>query len=197
MNKLYSILFKKKLLITLILFGGSLLNAHSQNVTAQRIAANEKAIPEIVIKTFKLQYPNVLLQGWFVTHLTYWQNDYSSDWYNGWYGQRTVIIYKYEKPNYYEVEFINNPGEYSRAIYNIYGHWYETRSKIKSLPMGIHKALENSKYREWKLSPVKEKIESPMWPVDIYRFQVSKGLRSEILRMDDEGTIIQVKELTD
>lgn len=173
------------------------INLSAQNVIAQRQPANEKSIPKIVLNTFKEQYPDVFLKGWYVTHLTYWQNDYSSDWYYGWYGQRTVVIYTYQKPNYYEVEFINNPGEISRAIYNIYGYWYETRTQIKGLTMGIHNALKASKYSDWKISTTKEKIESPMWPVEIYRFQVSKGLKSKILRMDADGNIIQEKDIND
>lgn len=186
-----------KILNTLlvVLFIGLSSTVYSQNVVAQRQPVPEKAIPKTVSNAFKLQYPNVLLSGWYVTHLTYWQNDYSSDWYRGWYGPRTVVIYKYEKPNYYEVEFVNNPGELSRAIYNIYGYWYETRTQIQGLPMGIHKALKASKYSDWKIATVMEKLESPMWPLEIYRFQVSKGMKSRILRMDVEGNMIQVKDL--
>ena len=107
------------------------------------------------------------------------------------------MVYTYEKPNYYEVEFINNPGELSRAIYNIYGYWYETRTQIKGLTMGIHEAFKASKYNGWKISKPMGKLESPMWPVEIYRLQVSKGIKSQILRMDDEGNLIQVKDLND
>ena len=189
---------KNKITITLLFLFlvVSSLAGYSQNVVAQRQPASEKVIPPIVLYTFKQQYPDAFLQGWYVTHLTYWQNDYSSDWYNGWYGQRTVVIYTYQKPNYFEVEFINNPGELSRAIYNIYGYWYETRTQIKGLPLNIHNALKESKYNGWKISLVKEKLESPAWPVEIYRFQVSKGLKSQIIRMDGEGNFIQIKELT-
>ncbi|WP_256367551.1 MULTISPECIES: hypothetical protein [unclassified Lentimicrobium] len=42
---------------------------------------------------------------------------------------------------------------------------------------------------------MKEKLESPAWPAEIYRFQVSKGLKSKIIRMDAEGHFIQVREL--
>ena len=188
---------KIKIISLLIFFIGSTLTVYSQNVVAQRQLASEKSIPKIVLSTFKEQYPSVLLRGWYVTHLTYWQNDYSSDWYYGWYGQRTVVVYTYQKPNYYEVEFVNNPGELSRAIYNIYGYWYETRTQIKGLTMSIHNALKDSKYNGWKISKTMEKLESPMWPIEIYRFQVSKGLKSQILRMDAEGNIIQVKDLSE
>jgi len=36
-----------------------------------------------------------------------------------------------------------------------------------------------------------------MWPIEIYRFQVSKGIKSQTIRMDKEGNIIQVKELNE
>ncbi|MDT8393230.1 MAG: hypothetical protein RQ761_05275 [Bacteroidales bacterium] len=183
-------------LLTFLLIASS-ITVYAQNVIAQRQPASEKSIPRIVLSTFKEQYPDVLLKGWYVTHLTYWQNDYSSDWYYGWYGQRTVVIYTYQKPNYYEVEFMDNPGELSRAIYNIYGYWHETRTQIKGLTMGIHDALKASKYRDWKISTTKEKLASPMWPVEIYRFQVSKGLKSQIIRMDADGNIIQIKDLNE
>ena len=185
----------KKIIVVLAITLGSMVEICAQNIVAQRQPASERAIPKIVLNTFKEQYPNVFLKGWFITHLTYWQNDYSSDWYYGWYGQRTIVVYTYETPNYFEVEFIGDPGELSRAIYNVYGYWYETRTQIKGLTMGIHEALKASKYNGWKISAVKEKLESPMWPVEIYRFQVSKGLKSQIIRMDADGNFIQVKEL--
>lgn len=189
----------KKITIVFLLFFliNSVITVSAQNVVAQRQPASEKAIPKIVSNNFKKQYPDVLLKGWFVTHLTYWQNDYSSDWYHGWYGQRTVVVYTFQKPNFYEVEFVDHPGELSRAIYNIYGYWYETRTQINGLTMGIHQALKASIYNGWKISSTKEKLESPMWPDEIYRFQVSKGLKSKIIRMDAEGNIIQVKELNE
>jgi hypothetical protein len=191
-------IMSKKLQIISVLILFSLLamkNTIAQNVVAQRQPASEKAIPKLVVETFKYQYPDIYLNGWYITHLTYWQNDYSSDWYYGWYSKRTVVIHTYEKPNYFEVEFSANPGELSRAIYNKYGYWYETRTQIKGLTMAIHNALKASKYNGWKISTLMEKLESPDWPVEIYRFQVSKGLKSQILRMDAEGNIIQVKEL--
>ena len=183
------------ILIVLIFQFSSIDNIIAQNVVAQRMPASEKVIPKIVSSNFKIQYPNVLIHGWFITHITYWQNDYSSDWYNGWYGNRSVVVYTYEKPNYFEVEFSANPGELSRAIFNIHGYWYETRTQLKGLTMGIHDALKVSKFNGWKISPVMEKLESPAWPQEIYRFQVSRGLKSKILRMDADGNLIQVKEI--
>jgi hypothetical protein len=186
---------KKRLIGLLLIYISTNLTLSAQNIEAQRVFVNEKTVPKLILSTFKNQYHDILLKGWYVTHLNYWQNDYSSDWYNGWYGQRTIIIYPYQKPNYYEVEFIDNPGELSRAIYNIHGYWYETRTQIKGLTPGIIETLKASKYDGWKISSTKEKLVTPAWPDEIYRFQVSKGLKSEIIRMDAKGTLIQVKEL--
>ncbi len=171
--------------------------ANSQNVTAHREPAIERAIPKLVIETFKDQYPDILLIGWYITHLVYWQNDYSSNWYTGWYTQRTIVTYNYEKPNYFEVEFVDQPGELSRAIYNRYGYWYETRTKISGLTMAIYDSIKESKYSGWEISKTMEKLESPMWPMEIYRFHVSKGVKSQIIRMDAKGNIIQAKILNE
>lgn len=169
----------------------------AQSNGAYRQPANERVIPQAVLDTYREQYPNALVRGWYITHITYWQNDYSSGWYYDWYGQRNVVVYRYEKPTYFEVEFINDPGELSRAIYNVYGYWYETRSQLKGLPLPILEALKESEYAGWKISSLKERIESPLWPVDVYRFMVSKGMRSRIVRMDIKGNVIQAKQLKD
>lgn len=182
-----------------LFFVAILLNtaqAFSQEKVAYRMPASEKAIPKIVLEAFKSQNPLVQVKGWYVTHLVYWENDYSSDWYAGWYPQRTVV-YIYEKPNYFEVEFVAQPGELSRAIYNKYGYWYETRTRIRGMPMAIYDTLQVSKYNNWKMSIEKEKIESPAWPVEIYRFNVTKGMKSYILRMDAKGNIVQAKYLNE
>jgi len=186
---------KTKHILTLLI---ALFFAHagwSQGTVAQRQRANEAVIPKAVMKVFKEQYPDVMIKGWYVTHITYWQNDYSSGWYNDWYGQRNVVVYSYSKPSYYEVEFVADAGELSRAIYNLNGYWYETRSQLRGLPLPIIEALQASKYANWKISPMKERIEAPGWPVDVYRFKVSKGLQARILRMDDQGNFIQEKFL--
>jgi len=105
------------------------------------------------------------------------------------------VVYSYSKPSYYEVEFVADASELSRAIYNLNGYWYETRSQLRGLPLPIIEALQASKYANWKISPMKERIEAPGWPVDVYRFKVSKGLQARILRMDDQGNFIQEKFL--
>ncbi|MFC2100931.1 hypothetical protein ACFLRZ_03780 [Bacteroidota bacterium] len=169
----------------------------AQSVQEQRVPASEKAIPVVVLKAFKLSYPDALIKGWYITHITYWYNDMSSGWYSDWYGQRTIIVYVYEKPNYFEVEFIDQPGELSRAIFNKYGYWYETRTRLKGLPQIILESLKQTKYADWKRSVLVEKIESAEWPETIYRFRVSKGMKSILIRMNIKGEIIQEKKTSE
>ncbi|WP_372647549.1 hypothetical protein [Draconibacterium sp.] len=183
--------------IIILAFVFNITQANAQQKTAYRMPASEKAVPKVVLEGFKSQHPLVQVKGWYVTHLVYWENDYSSDWYTGWYPQRTLVVYTYEKPNYYEVEFEVYPGELSRAIYNKYGYWYETRTQLRGMPMPVYDALQTSKYSNWKISVLKEKIESPAWPLPIYRFNVTKGMRSHILRMDEKGSIVQAKYLSE
>ena len=165
----------------------------SQVVQEQRMPANSKVIPKIVLSTFNEQYPQVLVRGWYVTQISYWYNDISSGWYSDWYGQRTIVVYPVQQPNYFEVEFIGQPGELSRAIYNKFGHWYETRTQLKGLPIKVHESLKTSPYADWKRSSFVEKIELAEWPETIYRFQVRKGAKSRIIRMNPDGVIIQEK----
>ncbi|MBI9066736.1 MAG: hypothetical protein JEZ09_05545 [Salinivirgaceae bacterium] len=185
----------KKILIISVLFFMSFSMSFGQNAYELRRPASEKAIPKIILNSFKTQYPDVLVKSWYVTHLTYWYNDMSSGWYRDWYGNRTVVIYTYEQPNFFEVEFIADPGELSRAIYNRYAYWYETRTQLNGLPLKLLEALKETKYADWKISPMKEKIESAEWPETIYRFRVSKGAKSKIIRMNVKGEIIQEKML--
>ena len=180
-----------------VLLFGFVQIGYAQDLVALRKATYEKSVPKQVVETFKNRYPNVLVKGWFVTHLTYWQNDYSSDWYTGWYVKRTIVVSNYELPTYFEVEFVNLPGELSRAIYNKYGFWYETRTKIHGLPIAILDYLKTSEFKTWAISTMKERIESPSWPMDIYRFQVSKGNKADILRMDIDGNLIQIRKLNE
>ena len=186
---------KQKLMITCLFLICLTNSSFSQETVGYRQPASKKAIPIEVQSAFVTQYPDVMVKGWFVTHLVYWQNDYSSDWYYDWYGTRTITVYSYQKPTYYEVEFEDQPGELSRAIFNIYGYWYETRTQVKGFPFVVKESLKNSEYGLWKISPLREKIESPAWPLPIYRFKVNKGLRAKIIRIDEKGKIVQSKKL--
>lgn len=161
----------------------------------KRVPAGIKAIPKVVADTFKEQYPNARVDSWYVTHITYWQQDISSGWYRDWHGnvRRDVVVYTYEKPNYFEVGLVDGFGSLSRAIYNKYGYWYETRAQLKGLPMACLNTLADSKYKDWKRSKLTERIETAQWPDPVYRFSVSNGLRYQILRMSEQGEILQVK----
>lgn len=184
---------RSKLILLFIFI--SIGTSMSQEVISYHQKINEKILPTIVVEKFKKQYSDVFLEGWYETHLIHWQNDLHYNWYVEWYIDRTIVIYTYEKPNYYEVEFIYNPGEQSRAIYNIHGYWYETRTQINGLPAAIVETLQQSKYKAWNLSVHMEKMESPMWPIAIYRFQLKHGIKSHIISMDPDGNMVQTKVL--
>lgn len=104
-------------------------------------------------------------------------------------------IYTYQENNFFEVEFTNTNGELSRAIYNRYGFWYETRSRLKGLPLAILEVLKTTKYAEWKRSPGTERIESHDRKGSVYRFHAYKGLRSRIVRIAENGEFVQEKLL--
>jgi hypothetical protein len=163
----------------------------AQTSVAKRMPASVKAVPILVVDAFKEAYPGVMVKGWYVTHITYWYNDVSSGWYADWYNRTPDIVYVYEQANFFEVEFVEHPGELSRAIYNKYGYWYETRTQIASLPQNVIDALNNSEYANWKRSMLKEKIDSNEWPEPVYRFKMSKGMKSMILKMNANGDFVQ------
>ena len=162
---------KSLLIIVIITFGG--LKAECQNKMGYRVPTNAKSIPALVTSAFKSKYPDILLHGWYATHANYWTHDYSSGWYSDWYGQRSIEVYTFEKPTYFEVEFTDNPGEVSRALYNLYGVWYQTRTQIRVFPFDVKEALKLTEYENWKISTLKEKIEDQGWPDPIYRFNVN------------------------
>jgi hypothetical protein len=167
----------------------------AQTAGGMRVAVQARQVPELVKTNFNEKYSDVLVKGWYTTHHQYWSMDISSGWYNGWYGERTTMVYTFEKQNYFEVEFIDEPGTLSRALYNRLGYWYETRTRQRGLLPVQTEALQNSPFAGWKLSDLVEKIQSADWPDNIYRFQLSKGRKSVILRMNDQGEILQEKHL--
>lgn len=186
---------KKTLLVSLFFVLAAFIQTNAQSNYAYRQPASEKAIPKIVIDAFHQLNPFVDNQIWFVTHITYWQNDVSAGWYNDWYGNRTVVIYTYEQPTYFEVQFSRSPDELSRTIFNKYGYWYETRTLIKGLPMAVLETLLNSEYKDWSISTTMEKIESPGWPNEVYRFKISKKMKTKILRIDSKGNQVQSRSI--
>mgnify|MGYP003655561595 CR=1 FL=1 len=160
-----------------------------------QVQVNENVVPKVVVMTFKKQYDNPLVYKWNTTHISYWYSDYSDGWYNNWYGPRTVVMHSYQASNYFEVFFTKDPGEISIAIYNRYGFWYETRTRLTGLPPAVLEGLSKTKYAEWKRSTNKERIEAAGWPDDVYRFKVTKGIQSQIIRLDSKGNLVQERKM--
>ena len=171
--------------------------SYAQNVQEQRVPVLTNKIPSIVRAAFESKHPDIQVKSWYVTHLVYWENDVSAGWYSEWYGNRNVVVYRYEIPNYFEVEYSEDPGEISRSVYNEYGYCYETRTRIKGLPKQISDSLKVGEYSDWKISPTMERIEKAGWPESFYRVHIHKGARSRIIRISQEGEIIQEKRISE
>ena len=141
-----------------------------------------KDLPKNVRSEFKIRYPNAFVKMWYATSITYWYEDYGPTYYNGWYQPRKVVVYRFDQPSYFEVEFLNQD-ENSRAIFNRYGTWFETRTMVNTLPENIIEALNNSDFAGWKISDYKERIEAPGMVNSVYRMNVSKNHLSQIIRI--------------
>ncbi|MFC2107104.1 hypothetical protein ACFLRY_02090 [Bacteroidota bacterium] len=172
------------LLLTLIFVG--------QNTKNYRQVIENNKVPQKVRMEFKKKYPEAIAAMWFITSISYWYQDYGPSYYNGWYESRTVTVYNFNEASNYEVEFINH-NENCRAIFNRYGTWFETRTKIKELPSQTIKALEGSEYDSWQWSEHKERIEAPGMPGSVYRMKVSQRNNSQIIRISEQGKIVQIK----
>ena len=83
--------------------------------------------------------------------------------------------------------------ENSRAIFNRYGQWFETRTSIIKLPDEILAAIKDSQFIDWKISDYIERIEAPGMIGSVYRMQVSKNHLSHIIRINDDGRLVQIK----
>lgn len=149
-------------------------------------------LPKNVRSEFKIRYPNAFVKMWYATSITYWYEDYGPSYYNSWYQPRTVVVYKFNQPSYFEVEFMRD-NENSRSIFNRYGAWFETRTQVNKLPDNIVEALQNSDFADWKISDYKERIESPGMINSVYRMNVSKDHLSQIIRISETGKIVQIK----
>jgi len=180
----------KKLLT--ILFIIVLSNSFGQNAKTYRQMVEINNVPKNVKTEFNLRYPKSFVKMWYITNITYWYEDYGPANYNNWYKQRTVVVYRFDQPSYYEVEFLNQD-ENSRAVFNRYGTWFETRTQVQQLPEKIKKALKNSEYGAWKWSDYKEKIEAPGMQGPIYRMAVFFNNMSNIIRINENGDIVQIK----
>ncbi len=181
----------KKIIIAAILFL-NVWGLMAQQKGSYRILLDDQQVPKIVRDSFKSRYPQTLISIWYTSHITYWYEDYAQTWYGAWYPTRQMVVHKYEQPAYYEVDF-NRNGETSRAIFNRYGQWFETRTKISSLPDTVASSLKESEFGDWIWSDHKERIEAIGAPGPFYRLQVSDRKVSYILRMNESGEIIQVK----
>lgn len=181
---------KKTLLIFIFLLAAFSFNGQNSKTYRRLVDINE--LPKSVRSEFKIRYPTAFVKMWYTTSITYWYEDYGPTYYNGWYQPRTVVVYKFDQPSYYEVEFFNQD-ENSRAIFNRYGNWFETRTHVNKLPDNIIEALQNSDFAGWKISDYKERIEAPGMVNSVYRMNVSKGHLSQIIRISENGKIIQIK----
>ena len=181
-----------KKIFLLIAFIFICLSFFGQKTTSYRQIIENEYVPKKVITEFQSRYPKAYVKMWFVTSITYWYEDYGPTYYNGWYKPRTVVVYSFDQAPNYEVEFMNN-GEQSRAIFNRYGVWFETRTKVTALPDDVEDALLDSEYALWKWSDYKERIEAPGMPGSVYRLNVTQQHHSNILRLDEKGKIVQIK----
>ena len=164
----------------------------AQREVSYRIVLDDYQVPKEVRAGFNSKYPNTFFNIWYSSHITYWYVDYTQTWYGAWYPTRQIVIHRFEKPAYYEVDFkLGN--EPSRAIFNRYGQWFETRTKISSLPEEITLGLKKSEFGDWIWSEHKERVEVMGLPGYIYRLQVSNHKNAYIVRLDESGEIIQVK----
>ncbi len=181
----------KKIILILTLFI-SAVSIFGQNSRTYRQMVEIRDVPKNVRGDFNLRYPNAFVKMWYVTSITYWYEDYGPSYYNSWYRPRTMVVYKFDQPSYYEVEFMRND-ENSRAIFNRYGNWFETRTKVNNLPQKIVDALEDSDFSGWKISEYKERIEAPGMVNSVFRMHVSKEHLSQIIRISEIGKIVQIK----
>ena len=186
----HTIMIKKILILSIFLsFSLCIL---SQNATNYRQFIESTSVPNKVKAAFNTMYPGAFIKMWYVTNIAYWYQDYGPSYYNGWYQPRTVVVFNFSEPANYEVEFLYN-NENSRAIFNRYGVWFETRTKVVALPDQIEAAIDNSDFSSWRRSDHKERIEAPGMAGSVYRMQVSQKHLSQIIRIDDNGKIVQIK----
>ncbi len=186
------ILRMDKIKLILILSALLSLSVNAQQSQTYRHPVEDNLVPKTVRANFKTQYPRSLINMWYTSHITYWYEDYATGWYGGWYASRPVVVYKFEFPSYYEVDFYRN-NENCRAIYNRYGVWFETRTKLIALPDSIADALRSAGYGDWTWSQHIERIEAPGMPGYVYRLRVNTGRESQIIRLNEEGEIIQIR----
>ena len=184
--------YLRQFIILVILFFVPFSSVLAQQQVSYRVVQDDHAVPKEVRAAFKAHYPETFLSIWYTSHITYWYEDYAPSWYGSWYPVRQTVVYKFEKPAYYEVDFQINK-EPSRAIYSRYGQWFETRTRIKELPEEVHIGLKESDFGDWMWSEHKERIEAMGVPGYIYRLQVTNRKNTYIIRLNEYGEVVQVK----
>jgi hypothetical protein len=163
------------ILVSLIL---PVLERAAQNVKMYRQPVEDQYVPKIVRNNFRTQYPQSAISIWYISHIIYWYEDYAPVWYADWYDSgRRVTIYTFEYPAYYEVDFYRNQLN-SPVIFNHYGHWFETRTRISELPDPDAKTLREEGFPEHALSNHRERIEAPDMTGSVYRLQAAELKRS-------------------
>ena len=181
-----------KKILTHVLLLSFTLCVWSQKTQSYRQVIETNYVPQKVRTEFKTRYPNAIVKMWYVSSISYWYQDYGPSYYSDWYRPRTVVVYNFNEPANYEVEFLNDL-DHSRAIFNRYGVWFETRTRVVALPEQIEKALSDSEFSNWRWSDYKERIEAPGMPGSVYRMQVSSKHLSQIIRINENGRIVQIK----
>lgn len=182
----------KKRIINTVLFLLPFTVVFGQQEASYRKLVDEAYVPKEVKMAFKKMYPKAFIAMYYSSHITYWYEDYSPSWYGDWYPTRTVVVHRLEKPAYYEVDF-QFEGNPSRAIFNRYGQWFETRSRISTLPEEVALGLKQSEFGDWLWSTQKEKIFIPGYEGVVYRLQVRDRKNAYLLRLNEAGEIIQIK----
>jgi len=165
---------------------------NGQQTRKYRQVIEQNDVPQKVRAEFHKRYPTAIAKMWYVTHISYWYQDYGPSYYNAWYQPRTVVVYDFSDPANYEVEFLNGT-ENSRAIFSRFGVWFETRTRVNNLPEGVKKAIASSEFGDWSPSEYMERIEAPGMDRSVYRMQMTRKFDSHIIRVDEDGGIIQVK----
>lgn len=183
-----------RLIALLIIFGFQFNTISGQGENSYRKLVDGQYVPKEVRTTFKKMYPNVFFSLWYTSHAVYWYEDYAPGWYGNWYPTRQVMVIKLEKPAYYEVDF-QFQGNPTRAIFNRYGQWFEARSRLTVLPPEVESGLRNSEYGDWIRSDHKEQLFIPGHNGAIYRLRVSDRKHSCIIRLNENGGVVQVKYL--
>lgn len=81
---------KALVILTAFLILGTI---HAQNSQSTRKPVNENEVPKNVRREFKLRYHGSFVKMWYITHISYWYQDYGLTYYNGWYPKSQSLNY--------------------------------------------------------------------------------------------------------